>query len=177
MRELDDRLTRELADWLNDEKRDPSQGAALLYRLRGNPVEYRNLMRDPERHAAYILAGVRRFHDMRVRRLSHADVAARVAEAEQAAQSSGAVFDESGPGERTGKRADHDALPAEVQALYEENIRLMRRIREMHTNMRLILRSAAACKDADLLPFAEEIVKCDKLRLKNWKRYDAYGKA
>ena len=40
--------------------------------------------------------------------------------------------------------------------------------------MRLIIQSDAPCKDADLLPFADEIVRLDKIRLANWKKYDSY---
>ena len=187
----DNNFTETLRQWLDNTDRSPADGALLILRLRGNHVEYRQLMKAPERYADYIYRTVKRFHDFRASRTTHEQVKAKVAEAEAIAEKAAgdpaaeaaplargkeaaARAAEAVPPSRSGKRPDHDALPPEIQQCYVDNLDLHRRISDAHTKIRLIIRSAAPCKDADLLPFAQEIIRLDKKRLANWQRYDTY---
>ena len=76
---------------------------------------------------------------------------------------------------RAGKRADHDTLPPEVQALYMENASLMQKMRELHLQLRMLSTQASACPDSDRYPFLKEIIELDKRYHKNWQEYDHFA--
>ena len=63
---------------------------------------------------------------------------------------------------RAGKRADHDTLPSEIQALYVENASIMQRMRELHLKLRTLSGAEATCPDSDRYPFLKEIIALDK---------------
>lgn len=175
MSRFDNSFTQKLREWLDDENRDYAEGAMLLFRLRGNHTEFRKLSANPQAYRQYIVSQIKKFYDFRSADISHEYVSERV---EKAVSIAKAVKEEQSPPEtRSGKRADHDSLPEEIRKCYADNLDLMRRISDRHTKIRLIIQSNASCKDADLLPFAEEIVKLDKKRLANWKKYDSYKTA
>ena len=75
---------------------------------------------------------------------------------------------------RAGKRADHDTLPAEIQALYVENASLIQKMRELHLQLRNLSTQASTCPDSDRYPFLKEIIELDKRYHQNWKAYDSY---
>lgn len=174
-------FTRRLGEWLNNPAADPAEGALLLYKLRANPIEYRRISADPLKYSQYIRDQLKKFYDFRVSETTHEQVVATVRKAEAAVANlpeapATAQLDAAIPEEpvRSGRRADHDALPEEIRKCYDENIELMRKIRDRHTKMRLIIQTNASCKDADLMPFAQDIIRLDKKRLANWKKYDSY---
>lgn len=168
----DPKFTEKLRKWLDNEERDYAQGAMMLYQLRANPVEFRRISADPNGYAEYIFSQIKRFFDFRTSGISHQEVEKKVFRAVRAAENVAVL--EHNEKVRSGKRADHDSLPEEIRLCYEQNLLLMRRIADLHTKIRLIIQSKAACKDADLLPFASEIISLDKQRLANWKRYDSF---
>ena len=75
---------------------------------------------------------------------------------------------------KAGKRADHDALPAEIQALYTENLDLVHRMRELHMKLRSLSLENATCPESERYPFLKEIIALDKRRVANWDTYDHY---
>ena len=170
MSKFDNNFTEKLRVWLNDENRDYAEGALLLFRLRANSVEFRKLSAKPDAYKDYILRQIKKFYDFRSADIPHEQVVAKVTKAANIAKA--AEPDENSA--RSGKRQDHDKLPDDVKQCYVDNLGLLRQIQNLHTKMRLIIESNASCKDADLLPFAEEIVRLDKKRLANWKKYDTY---
>lgn len=170
MRDFDISFTRKLAAWINDENRDYAEGALLLLRLRGNHIEFNKLSVNPNAYKKYIFEHIKRFYEFRSADVSHEVVVSKVNEA----QKSAADASQDAQGARSGKREDHDSLPEEIKSLYDQNRDLIRKIGDLHTKLRLIIASNANCKDADLLPFAEEIVRLDKKRLANWKAYDNF---
>lgn len=170
MRKFDHKFTRQLGSWLNDDNRDYAEGAMLLFRLRGNQIEFRKLSADPNAYKKYIFNNIKKFYDFRSAEVPHEVVDAKVRKAETVATTAEADSE----GVRSGKRSDHDSLPEDIRMLYDENRNLIRKIADLHTKLRLIIASNANCKDADLLPFAEEIVRLDKIRLANWKTYDNF---
>ncbi len=171
MSKFDLGFTQKLREWINNENRDYAAGVMLLYRLRANPVEFRRLSADPAAYKDYIFSQLKKFLDFRTGSVSHQEVVERVSAADSIARKADA---DSGEGTRSGRRHDHDSLPDEIKKCYADNLDLIRQISDRHTKMRLIIQSDAPCKDADLLPFADEIVRLDKIRLANWKKYDSY---
>ena len=75
---------------------------------------------------------------------------------------------------KAGKRADHDALPEEIQALYAENLDLVHRMRELHLKLRTLSLENATCPDSERYPFLKEIIALDKKRVSNWDIYDHF---
>ena len=63
---------------------------------------------------------------------------------------------------KAGKRADHDTLPEEIQALYVENLDLVHRMRELHLKLRTMSTTDSTCADSDRYPFLKEFIKLDK---------------
>lgn len=80
-----------------------------------------------------------------------------------------------------GRRDDHDSLPVEIQALYIENLDILRQIRDIHLRLRLINEQEASCDveghsfDSDRVPFMKKIIDLDKKMHDNWKKYDTYS--
>lgn len=161
-------FTQELKNWLDNQNRDYSQGVLLLYRLRANHTEYMRLSADPQKYTEYIFAQIKKFYDFRSSETTHLEVVKTVATAQAVADNAEVAKS------RSGKREDHDTLPEEIKKCYEDNFELYHRIADTHIKMRLIIQSKAACKDADLMPLAQHIIKLDKQRLANWKKYDTY---
>jgi hypothetical protein len=75
---------------------------------------------------------------------------------------------------KAGKRGDHDSLPAEIQALYVENLDLIHRMRELHLKLRTLSLDEATCPDSERYPFLKEIIALDKKRVENWDIYDHF---
>ena len=76
---------------------------------------------------------------------------------------------------QVGKRADHDMLPLEVQALYVENLDILRRMREVHLRLRTMtekMKDGEMCQDSDRYPFLKELIELDKKYHSNWETYD-----
>jgi hypothetical protein len=75
---------------------------------------------------------------------------------------------------KAGKRADHDLLPVEIQALYVENLDIINRMRELHLKLRTMSLDDATCPDSERYPFLKEIIALDKKRVENWDVYDHF---
>lgn len=79
-----------------------------------------------------------------------------------------------------GKRADHDSLPPEIQALYVENLDILHRMRDIHLKLRTMTAAyrqgtmKTKCIDAERYPFLKEIIDLDKKMHDNWYKYDHY---
>lgn len=172
MNKFDSRFTETLRQWLDNENRDYAEGAMLLYRLRANPIEFRKLTANPLHYKDYIIRNIKKFYDFRASKITHQQVAAKVEKAVKIAEDT--AVRKTNEEKRSGKRADHDSLPDEIKKCYSDNIAIMQRIADDHATMRVIIRSKAPCKDADLMPLAQDIIKLDKQRLANWKKYDEY---
>ena len=75
---------------------------------------------------------------------------------------------------KAGKRADHDNLPPEIQALYVENASILQKMRELHLRLRLLNTENATCPDSERFPFLKELIALDKQYHRNWQVYDSY---
>ena len=73
-----------------------------------------------------------------------------------------------------GKRPDHDSLPDEIRALFEQNLDILHRMRETHRQLRALSLDDAPCPDSEIYPFVTDLIRLDKLRLANWARYDSW---
>ena len=75
---------------------------------------------------------------------------------------------------KKGKRADHDALPVEIQALYAQNLSIMQQMRRCHTQLQLLSVEHSTCPDSERYPFLKELIDLDKQYHANWEQYDHF---
>ena len=75
---------------------------------------------------------------------------------------------------KKGKRADHDTLPDEIQALYVENLGILQKMRELHLRLRNLSTEENPARDCDRYPFLKELIELDKRLHSNWEQYDHF---
>ena len=177
---MDNKFTQQIADWLNTpkEKRDVPAGALLLLRLNNNRFLHANIMRRPERFADKLEYELRKHLRIRLDGLTRADVVkleARVIPlAKETLATPRAVIstDDELPGAKvaTGRRADHACLPAEVQALWDNNLRLYKTIKNVFEQLKAMER-AQPCDRYEYLKILDD---ADRKYRANLDRYDHY---
>lgn len=184
---MDKQFTLKLQEWMNTpaEKRDYEQGALFLLQLTNNKILYRNICRDARRHGEFIEFKIKRYLQFRLQDLTHSEVQdmqrkvdSIVAEHGLDKVTSSSKGDKEALSEaaqfRAGKRADHDTLPIEIQALFVENADIMRKMRELHLQLRNLSAQGSTCPDSDRYPFLKELIELDKRYHKNWQEYDTF---
>ena len=75
---------------------------------------------------------------------------------------------------KAGKRADHDSLPEDIQALYVENLDIVHRMRELHLRLRMLSDSTKLVPDSERKPLLDEFISLDKKLHDNWNTYDHF---
>ena len=178
-------FTKKIQDWLDTPagKRDLKQGALLLLQLSNNKIQYNNIMRNPGKYADLLEYQLKRYLKFRLEQVTKEEVKtmaqqvtliAKEHKLDTAPKAEGQDQSAKLPAFKSGRRMDHDSLPAEIQALYAENADIMRRMRELHLKLRTLSGSEATCPDSDRYPFLKEIIALDKKYHDNWRIYDSY---
>lgn len=172
---MDHKFTESIKQWLDtpEAERDYELGALYLLKLSGNRILYRTIMVNPAGKKEHIEYQLQKYYDFRVRELTHDQVAELSAQAERIVKEHIPLAAKSDSAPK-GKRPDHDSLPPEITALYDENLSILRRMREMHLRLRSLSLENATCPDSERYPFVKEIVELDKKLHKNWEVYDSY---
>lgn len=178
-------FTERLGLWLKaaPDARDYSEGCKMFLQLTGRVVMYKNLLtvHDMPRLETELQAK----YDFRVRGLTHDQVTEMSARVEKIAESLELSNERPSPDGslnskpssldfKRGKRPDHDTLPPEIQALYVENLSVLRRMREVHMRLRSLSLVDHPCPDSERYPFLKELIELDKKYRGNWKAYDEY---
>ena len=173
----DPKFTEQLQAWINtpDAQKNWDEGAILLLQLSGNKIMYRNISVNPKGKAEFIKGQLQKYLNFRLQQLTKEQVQEMQDEVEDIVAKVIKPADSSEFAEfKAGKRADHDALPAEIQALYVENLDLIHRIRELHLRLRTLSLDNATCPDSERYPFLKEIIALDKRLHANWDAYDHF---
>ena len=136
---------------------------------------YRNLSINPKGQAEFIEGKLRAFLKARREVEAHDEVNI-MQEQVDAIVASRTEFNEHNEAKdfKAGKRADHDSLPEDIQALYVENLDLVHRMRELHLKLRTMSTTDSTCADSDRYPFLKEFIKLDKKLHDNWNVYDHF---
>ena len=186
---FDHDFTEKIQQWLDTphEERDYEQGALYLLKLNGNQIMYRNLMANPRGKAEFIEYHLRKHYGFRVKELTHTQVAQMQKQVEQIEKKHftflnspsvhrGSTAEPGGSSKefKQGKRADHDTLPEEIQALYVENLSILQRMREVHLRLRTLSTADSPCPDSERYPFLKELIELDKKIHANWEQYDHF---
>ena len=185
-------------------ERDYDKGALYLLQLSNNQIMYRNLSRNAKKHGDFIEHHIRKYMKFRLERLTHEqvqemqkkvdkiailrnlDASAKMDSASSGSENSHEVAegvdgangvessDSASPKFKAGIRADHELLPAEIQALYVENASILQKMRELHLTLRNLSLDSVSCPDSERYPFLKELIELDKRYRNNWKVYDSY---
>ena len=170
-------LTDKLQDFLDTprEDRDWNEGAILLLQLTNNTIMYRNLSINPKGKAEFIEGKLRAFLKSRREVEAHDEVII-LQEQVNALIENRTEFKEDNEAKefKAGKRADHDRLPEDIQALYVENLDLVHRMRELHLRLRLLSDSTKQVLAAERKPLLDEFINLDKKLHANWDAYDHF---
>lgn len=171
----DPKFTEKLQAWLNtpDNKKDYAEGAILLLQLSGNQIMYRNISVNPRGKAEFITGKLQQYLKFRLQQLTHKKVVEMQKKVEVIVKET-VKPDEEFADFKAGKRADHDQLPEEVQALYAENLDIVHRMREVHLQLRKLSLENATCPDSERYPFLKELISLDKKLHENWDTYDHF---
>ena len=171
---MNHQFTERLGAWLREkpDSRDYAVGCKMFLQLTGRVNMYKNLLAVPD--MPRLEAELQKHYNFRVADLTHAQVAEMDAKAATIASDNN--LHTAAPSDTPrGKRADHDALPPEIQALYVENLSLLRRMREVHLRLRNLSAENSVCPDSERYPFLKELIDLDKKYRSNWQKYDSYN--
>ena len=176
---MDNNFTKQIQDWLNApaSERDYEQGAMMLLKLTGNQIMYRNLTaRKSKKNEEFIEYQLKKRLSFRLRQVTHEQVEQMQKQVDGIVQKRHLEKKESAPTSefKAGKRADHDELPDEIQALYVENLSIVQKMRELHLKLRSLSLDNAPCPDSERYPFLKELIALDKRLHSNWEVYDHY---
>lgn len=175
---MDKAFTDKLQAWLSlpREDRDWDEGALMLLQLTGNKIMYRNLSVNPEGKANFIEGKLQQYLEFRLAELTHEQVKEMQHAVEEIVKEHTEFKSDDNEAKnfKAGKRADHDALPEEIQALYVENLDIVHRMRELHLKLRTMSTTDSTCADSDRYPFLKEFIKLDKKLHDNWNVYDHF---
>lgn len=175
---MDKEFTNKLQTWLSlpREDRDWDEGALMLLQLTGNKIMYRNLSVNPEGKANFIEGKLQQYLEFRLAELTHEQVKEMQHTVEEIVKEHTEFKSDDNEAKnfKAGKRADHDTLSEEIQALYVENLDLVHRMRELHLKLRTMSTTDSTCADSDRYPFLKEFIKLDKKLHDNWNVYDHF---
>ena len=175
---MDKEFTNKLQTWLSlpREDRDWDEGALMLLQLTGNKIMYRNLSVNPEGKANFIEGRLQQYLEFRLAELTHEQVKEMQHAVEEIVKEHTEFKSDDNEAKnfKAGKRADHDTLPEEIQALYVENLDLVHRMRELHLKLRTMSTTDSTCAESDRYPFLKEFIKLDKKLHDNWNVYDHF---
>lgn len=174
---MNNKLTERLQVFLDTprEDRDWNEGAILLLQLTNNTIMYRNLSINPKGKAEFIEGKLRACLKARREVEAHDEVII-LQEQVNAIVENHTEFKEDNEAKefKAGKRADHDRLPEDIQALYVENLDLVHRMRELHLRLRLLSDSTKQVPAAERKPLLDEFINLDKKLHANWDVYDHF---
>ena len=175
---MDKTFTDKLQTWLSlpREDRDWDEGALMLLQLTGNKIMYRNLSVNPEGKANFIEGKLQQYLEFRLAELTHEQVKEMQHAVEEIVKEHTEFKSDDNEAKnfKAGKRADHDTLPEEIQALYVENLDIVHRMRELHLKLRTMSTTDSTCADSDRYPFLKEFIKLDKKLHDNLNVYDHF---
>ena len=195
---IDQKFTEELSKWLSTprDERDVVAGAELLMRITGNRQFYATAIVRPhvvhdhveyelQKHLAIRQEG----HNVETLRNLERELLAECAEEfgeeeataepveEQAGAEEGDAYAVPGEGPvvsspKRGRRADHDELPAEIQALYDDNATRYEQMRKVYQQL-LTMADAEPCDRKEHIFQLDQLVKAWAAAWEAYDRYDA----
>lgn len=193
---IDQKFTEELSKWLSTprDERDVVAGAELLMRITGNRQFYATAIVRPHvvhDHVEYELkkhlAIRQEGHNVETLRNLERELLAECAEEfseeastaepaqEKAEEGDAYAVPAEGPvvsSPKRGRRADHDELPVEIQALYDDNATRYEQMRKVYQQL-LTMADAEPCDRKEHIFQLDQLVKAWAAAWEAYDRYDA----
>ena len=178
---LDQQFTQDIQKWLDcpREQRDLAQGALMLLRLNRNRFLHAHIVRhaDWERLEKELTKHLR----IRLKGLTQRQVAEmeqrempRIKRTIEQGGPAPSNEEEGSEGEKPtphrGKRSDHDNLPEEVQAIYEKNGDIFRKMKQLFETLKK-MENEQPCDRHEYLSI---LVSLDEQYRENWAEYDSW---
>lgn len=177
---MDEKLTQKIQAYLDaaPEERNTVEGATMLLSLNRNRIFFQNVVRKPDKYADKVAYELTKHLHIRLDRKTVADVVQMdktVIPQVQTTIAEGAPIISTAddlPQEGVvarGKRADHDQLPDELQALWDESSQLWFKIKELFEQLKG-MEDSPAC---DRFEYLKQLDESDKRYRANMQAYDA----
>lgn len=168
MKNLTDEI-KKLLD-LPKEDVDIEKAALLLLKINRNKIMYHNLVRRNAVDKA--LYELRKHYDSRLRTHIIKEAPEMETKVAEVIENTPEIKSDEEIDEKVtkGKRDDHEELPDEVKALYLENFNILRRMRKLHEQLKLMVDNSPC----DRFPYLSELLAFDTKLRKNWELYDSY---
>jgi len=179
MGQIDPKLTGLLQKWLDTprERRDIRAGADLMLRLNRNRALYNSIMRRPDSLHDKLEYELKKY--LRIRLDNH--TLEQVAAIEKKTMPSAAEIVENPPvlssddelpvgTHATGRRADHDSLPDNVKALFDENFDVYKTVKHLFEECKAMNH----LKPCDRYDTVQRLAAADERYRRNLEKYDAY---
>lgn len=179
---MDAQFTQDIQDWLEQspEERDIQRGATLLLQLNRNRILHDNIVRKGAAMGEKLEYELRKHLRIRLEGHTLQDVlrwnmtvvphTAELIAQQETAQAQAHTEDESQGPQFHGRRPDHEQLPPEVQALWDDNAELFYKMKGLYTQL-LTMDGAPICDRYELLkPLAE----ADTQYRQNLEKYDHF---
>lgn len=181
LKAMDNELTKKMQDYLGQapEDRNVIDGATMLLSLNRNRLFFQNVLRKPEKFADKVEYELKKHLRIRLDRQTVSDVVAlnkEVLPHVQETLAKGAPVissDDDVPQSGTvaiGKRSDHETLPDEIKALWDECAGIWFKIKELFEQLKG-MEKAAAC---DRYEYLKQLDGADKKYRANMQAYDEY---
>lgn len=169
-------IIEKIKSWLDTpaEQRDLEAGAMLLLQVNKNQILFANIMRNPKVKADTLAYQLQKVYNTRIIETTKEEVKNMMEQVNGISVKCGLDATSKRSEWQQGKRTDHDSLPQEVKQLWEDNLKIRRRMSECHMRMRLVSEQNSSCPDNDRYPFAKEIIALDKTYRSNFGLYDNY---
>lgn len=169
---MDNNLTKQIQEWLDTpiSERNISVGAEMLLKLNRNRILYQNIIRRGVKMMGKLEYELKKYHRMRIDNKTVADVVRLEKEVMPKVQKF--VEEEPAKAEHAGKRVDHDELPEEIQALWDENFEQYAKVKALFEELKAMA-NMEPCDRYEKLKLLDE---AESKYRKNLADYDAYLK-
>lgn len=171
---MDNNLTLKIQEWLDTpvSERNIPAGAELLLKLNRNRILYHNIIHRGERMMGKLEYELKKYLRMRIDNKTVADVVRLEKEILPKVQKFVEEEEPANKAEHAGKRADHDELPPEIQALWDENFEQYAKVKALFEELKAMA-NMEPCDRYEKLKLLDE---AESKYRKNLADYDAYLK-
>ncbi len=171
---MDNNLTLKIQEWLDTpvSERNVPAGAELLLKLNRNRILYHNIIHRGERMMGKLEYELKKYLRMRIDNKTVADVVRLEKEILPKVQKFVEEEEPANKAEHAGKRADHDELPPEIQALWDGNFEQYAKVKALFEELKAMM-NMEPCDRYEKLKLLDE---AESKYRKNLADYDAYLK-
>lgn len=173
---MDEKLTLQIQEWLDTpaDDRNIAVGAELMLKLNRNRILYQNVISKGCRMMGKVEYELKKYLRLRLDNKTIADVVRMQTEIVPRVEETIAHFTErvAPESEYSGKRADHDELPAEIQQLWDGNFDRYTKIKALFEELKA-MEKQQPCDRYEKLKLLHE---ADKAYREALTKYDSYVK-